>query len=108
MIFLNMFSYNLLNEIVAQICALRDIWQLAVHSDAELSSWMVRIPAHLRTFARHSGMQIKAIITANFLAFSNMANERLRMEKLFVPKVGMVPVVSYNEESIGNFAFQAM
>lgn len=92
MIFLNMFSFHLLNEIFAQICTLGIFWQLAVYSDSELSSWMVRIPAHLRTFARHSGYRSEAIITDDFLAFSNIANERLRMEKQFIPKVGMVPI----------------
>lgn len=54
------------------------------------------------------GCSSEAIITDDFLAFSNIANERLRREKQFVPKVGMVPMVSYNEESGENCAFHAI
>lgn len=60
MIFLNMFSFLLLNEIFAQICTLWDILTVVSSFRCELSSQMVRIPAHLRTFARHSGMQIRS------------------------------------------------
>lgn len=69
---------------------------------------MMRICAHLRTLLGIQVCRSEAIITDDFLAFSNIANERLGMKKQFIPEVGMVPMISYNGESIRNFAFRAI